>query len=247
MRIARLLKSTAALLLLLALALSSLPALAVSQSTSMASRGDRYLVSRQSLNLHRGPGTEYGIITSMPKGTALTYVGNTDGWWKVYTESGRLGYVDRQYLTQESTEKDGKYFVTASELRIRRSPKTSSGVLGTVKKGTIVTISQLNGDWGYLTAGAKVQGWVSLTYLSHMNDETASPSNKPKPSTLYEVVPAKLNVRASGSVYASHIDTLRRGTDVYITKTDGDWVQVVYKVNGTLKNGWVSFAYLTQK
>jgi len=247
MRLNRLIKSAAAVLLVLVLAVASLPAFAVGQSTSMAERGDKYIVNVNGLNFRTGPGLGYRVQTSLKKGTVLTYVSNTDGWWKMYTSNGKLGYVDRQYLTQDTTEKSGNYFVTASELRIRKAPKLSAGVLGKVKKGTMVTVTKLNGDWGYVAAGAGKQGWVALEYLSHVNSSVSISDSKPKSNVIYEVKADVLNVRASGSTKAKRIDTVREGEDCIITKVDDDWVQVVYKKGGKLKNGWVKLDYLEKK
>lgn len=246
MQSSKFVRAVTAALLVLMLLVSSLPAFAVNGSTTMASSGSRYIVNVQGLNLRTGPGMNYGRITSLKRGTVVTYVGNTAGWWKVYTNTGLKGYVDRQFLAPEPTEKTGNYFVTASALRIRKQPKLSSGVLGTVKKGTIVTITTLNGDWGYLAGGADVQGWVALKYVSKNNSNINS-NISTAGSKYYEVDANALNVRARGSAYATRIDTLRRGEDVIVGKIDGDWAKIAYKENGRIKYGWVSFYYLQPK
>lgn len=242
----RFIRTVAAALLALMLFMSSIPAFAVNGSTTMADKGDRYIVNVAGLNLRTGPGMNYGRITSLKRGTVLTYVGNVEGWWKVYTNTGLKGYVDRQYLAPEPTEKVGNYFVTASSLRIRKQPKLSSGVLGTVSKGTVVTITTLNGDWGYLEAGADVQGWVALQHVSKYNVTVAEKGNSGS-SKYYEVAANSLNVRAAGSIRATRIDTIRRGEDVIVGAIDGDWAKIAYKENGQVKYGWVSFYYLTKK
>ena len=239
-------RALAAALLVLVLALSSMPALAVNGSTTMAEKGDRYIVNVAGLNLRTGPGMNYSRITSLKRGTTLTYVGNNGGWWKVYTSTGLKGYVDRQYLAPEPTEKTGNYFVTASALRIRKQPKLSSGILGTVKKGAIVTITTLNGDWGYLEDGASVQGWVALQHVSKYNTVITEEKNT-SGTKYFEVACNSLNVRASGSVDSTRIDTIRRGEDVIVGAIDGDWAKIAYKENGQVKYGWVSFYYLQPK
>lgn len=246
-RFSRVLRPLAVFFLIVMLLAQSLPALAVGGSTSMANKGDRYIVNVEGLNFRAGPGMGYRIITSLEKGTVLVYLSNSDGWWKMYTASGKVGYVDRQYLTQDTTEKQGNYFVTASSLRIRKAPKTSAGVLGTVKKGTIVTISGLNGDWGYLSDGAGVQGWVALKYLSHYNNSLTSSAKTSSVNKMYEVAASALNVRASGSTHARRLDTLRNGKDVYVLKVDGDWGRIAYKSSGKVKYGWVKLEYLSAK
>ncbi len=248
MRHSRIARLFAALVLMVMLFVSSMPAFAIGQSTSMAKKGDQYIVTATNLNCRRGPGLNYGVKAMFKKGTKLTYYGNTDGWWKVSSSNGVTGYVDRQFLTPVTTEKNGNYFVTASSLNIRKAPKVSSGIRGTVKKGTIVTISKLNGDWGYLSSGAEATGWVALQHLSHYN-KTTTPDNKPTVSTkkMYEVTANALNVRAGASAYSRKIDSIRYGEDVFILKVDGNWGRIVYKESGKYCYGWVSLDYLRQK
>lgn len=249
-RFSRVSRLFAAVLLVIALFAQTVPALAVSGSTSMASKGSRYVVTVNGLHCRKGPGTSYAIADKFSKGTVLTYYGRSGGWWKVAADDGTKGYVDRQYLTPVATEKQGNYFVTASSLRIRKAPKTSAGVVGTVKKGTIVTISKLNGDWGYLSAGA-TQGWIALKYLSHYNSNVQSESAVSVYSasnrTLYKVTADSLNVRASGSTRAHKIDSIRRGTSVFILKVDGEWGRIAYKKSGKIQYGWVNLDYLRAK
>lgn len=242
----RVIRAIAAALLALVLTFASLPAFAVNGSTSMADKGNRYVVNVAGLNLRTGPGMNYGRVASLKRGTVVTYVGNVDGWWKVYTNGGLRGYVDRQYLAPEPTEKTGNYFVTASSLRIRKQPKLSSGVLGTVSKGTVVTITTLNGDWGYLEGGADVQGWVALRYVSKYNTTITADKNT-SGTKYYEVAANSLNVRARGTTNSTRIDTIRKGEDVIVGLIDGDWAKIAYKENGRVKYGWVSFYYLQPK
>ncbi|MDO4739808.1 MAG: SH3 domain-containing protein [Eubacteriales bacterium] len=247
MRIKRILRSAAACLMALMLAVASLPALAVGGSTTIAERGDKYIVNVSELNVRKGPGTEYAVLGTVKKGAVLTFVSNSGGWWKVYASNGKGGYVDKQFLSPQSTQSSGNYFVTANELRIRKAPSTSAGVLGTVEKGTLVTINRINGDWGYLSAGAGTKGWVALKYVSKVNTSASVSNNTVSAKEAYVVRADKLNVRASGSAKATRIDTLERGETVAIARVDGGWAQVVYKDNGRLRNGWVSMSYLAKK
>jgi len=211
---------------------------AVSGSTTMAKYGQTYIVTASRLNFRSGPGTGYRAITALKKGTKVTYLDYDDGWWRVRTSDGRVGYVDRKYLTPSSAQKTGKYFVTASELRIRKEPNTSSTIAGSVRKGTMITISKLNGDWGYVSSGAKVRGWVALKYISTTSPTTTNASGR------YQVTAGTLNVRPSASTSRGRIDTLAYGTIVQVTQTSGNWGKVSYTKGGVAKSGWVSFDYL---
>lgn len=237
-RSARLFRPFACLLMIVMLLAQSMPALAVSGSSSMASSGSKYVVTASYLNFRTGPGRNYGLAGSLKRGATVTYMGAENGWWKVRTSAGKIGYVDRQFLTPSSTSKTGSYFVNASKLRIRQKPNTSSRVVGTVAKGTMVSISVLNGDWGYLNGGAGVRGWVALKYLS-----TGHVSGSGSAGT-YTVTADKLNVRKSGSASAKRIDSIKRGTNVRINETNGEWGKITYSKSGKMKDGWVKLSYL---
>jgi murein DD-endopeptidase MepM/ murein hydrolase activator NlpD len=65
--------------------------------------GDTYRVTaRPSLRLRTGPGTQYGIITSLPYGTFVSsaeYPGTESGEWvKVKTSTGLIGFCAVMYL-----------------------------------------------------------------------------------------------------------------------------------------------------
>ena len=163
--LSRLMRSLTCILLVMIILTAQLPAkAAVPGSTSMATSGSKYVVTASYLNFRAGPGTNYRVITGLSRGTQVTYLDYKNGWWRVRTSGGSVGYVDRKYLTPASVDKTGKYFVTASAMRVRKSPTTSSAVRGTIAKGTMITISQLNGDWGYIYYNG-YGGWVPLKYL----------------------------------------------------------------------------------
>ena len=239
----RFLRPIICLLLLGLLLAQCVPALAVSGSTSLATAGSRYIVIASSLNCRSGPGMQYGVITRLKRGTTVTYLSRTNGWWRVRSSTGVVGYVDRQFLTQESASKVGSYFVKATALRVRATPSTSSRVVGTVKKGTVVTISQLNGDWGYVSGGASVRGWVALSYLSTSSVSAGSSSTNTS-SRSYVVTASALNVRAGASASARRITSIKKGTVVTLSQTNGNWGYISYYKSGKLVTGWVSLSYL---
>lgn len=59
-------------------------------------------VSSSTLNLRQEPSTDGAVITKFSKNTKLTRIGIGDGWSKVKTSSGQVGYVSSQYLTRNA-------------------------------------------------------------------------------------------------------------------------------------------------
>ena len=127
--------------------------------------------------------------------------------------------------------------VSGHRLHPEHPQVSTAGIAGTVSRGTIVTISQLNGDWGYVSGGAEAKGWVALKYVSSKAGSTAS-------ATTYTVTASILNVRSGSSTRYSRIDKLYRGAEVAVTQIKGNWGKVRYSKSGKMCEGWVSLDYL---
>ena len=50
------------------------------------------------LNVRSGPGTDYDKVTSLNDGAVVTIVGIDNGWYKVKTSGGSVGYVSSDYM-----------------------------------------------------------------------------------------------------------------------------------------------------
>ena len=70
-------------------------------------------------------------------------------------------YVDPlPYLTAAAPEAAQKYICTASLLRIRQAPSLNASVIGHVKSGETVTVTEVKNGFGRVKAG-----WCSMQYL----------------------------------------------------------------------------------
>lgn len=227
--------------LLVALTLGAscpVPALAVSGSSTLADSGDQYVVTARSLNMRAGAGTEYLVIKHLRRGTKVTYLSTKSGWWRVRLSDGTTGYVDKQYLTSVNADQSGSYTVSAGKLSLRARPNTKSRRLATLTRGTVLYVSQLNGDWGYVTHGGQ-SGWVAMKYLKKGGETKAADV---KAGSTYTVVCETLNVRRRAN--GTRIDTLKQGATVRVSRVSGDWAYVSYSKNGRVREGWVSVKYL---
>lgn len=66
----------------------------------------RYVTAN--LNLRYGPGTDYEIITTLPKGTSVTIDEDCDCKWVLVEYRGYLGYISTKYLTGKSPNREIK-------------------------------------------------------------------------------------------------------------------------------------------
>ena len=113
------------------------------------------------LNIRTGRGTNYKILTTMPKGTEVAVSEISGGWGKV-SYKGHTGYSAMQYLAlvQGTTS---NYYTTAN-LNLRSSRSKSSKLLLTIPKGTNLMITDIQNGWGK-TSYKNKNGYVSMSYV----------------------------------------------------------------------------------
>lgn len=95
---------------------------------------------------------------------------NNSVYKKMYsvTLSKIYAYATPDY-TVDSEHKPGKHMTTASALNFRPEPTTSSSIICTIPLGTIVTITNISGEWGKITYN-DTEGWINLQYVVPYDD-----------------------------------------------------------------------------
>lgn len=116
---------------------------------------------------------------------------------------------------------------TSMPLNVRDS--AGGNVIGSIAKGTQVTIHEINGSWARID-----QGWVSLSYLSY-----SVPSSNTT-STKYVKVNSVLNVRSGAGTNYGVVRTIANGTKVTVYEEKNGWSRIG---NGE----WVSSQYLVSE
>lgn len=82
-------------------------------------------VTTTDVQLRKGPGTNYEIITTIPKGVNVTVVAREGNWLKVESKhGGEPGYINEQYAQP----------VAAQSVQARTSPFSSAGTYRTVRE-----------------------------------------------------------------------------------------------------------------
>lgn len=122
------------------------------------------------LNVRTGPGTSYGINTTVKSGEVYTIVDEQSGWGRLKSGAGwiSLAYtISPEKASAPKVEEKpkskfalGLYVVnTSSGLNVRKGPGTSYGRIKVYKNGTRFDTYELNGDWARTPSG-----WVNLKY-----------------------------------------------------------------------------------
>ncbi len=125
-------------------------------------------VKADALYLRESPGGE--IITTLPQNTMVAVLNNSSSWYKVVA-NGKEGYVSSEYLTGSLTTDfslGSAKIVCDTSVNFRSQPNTSSSVLASLRNGTVVSVTGVQGGWFKVTYNGQ-KGYVHPDYLSFSN------------------------------------------------------------------------------
>lgn len=134
-----------------------------------------------SLNVRKGPGTNYSIVDRLYNGKQVTVTREENGFYKIQYD-GKEGYVSKDYITiftsssnntgnnsgTTTTQKIGITINTTTNLNVRKGAGTNYGIIGTLKPKSQVIILGQSGSWlkvAYYVNGTKIEGYVSSSYI----------------------------------------------------------------------------------
>ncbi len=124
--------------------------------------------------------THVGIVAAFADGTITTVEGNYSNrvTQVSYPESTLkiVGFASPLYGSRV-----GYYKLNAS-MNLRSGPSTENSILTLIPGGTVVTVTKIKGDWGYVTYNG-VSGWMNLDYSTFqrgLDTAEGTPISMPK-------------------------------------------------------------------
>ena len=153
---------------------------ASSSKTSGATTGSTTvkgtLYTKSGVNMRKGPGTDYEVVTEVPGKTKVNVYGETKNWSEV-EYNGKRGYISNYYLLASpdatdtvaaSTEKEtvalGTMYIT-SGVNLRKGPGTDYDVITTMPKGAAVEVTGSENGWIKVKYNGQ-EGFTGSSYLS---------------------------------------------------------------------------------
>ena len=226
---------------------------------SVESFGKRAVMAAAS-KVYASPSRQSDSVTA-PKGSRVYVLAEQNGWSLVemdgnvgYVESDRLRPADEHWEVEEDTEEDeditlqvaamnaatttGVSATTIGKTKVFASATTKSTRLGTMKKGTTVTVLASNKTWAYISLNGN-RGYCQIKYLQK-GSAAPTPSPTPAPKVIGTVSVKKLPVYQSASTGSKKLGTLKKGATVTVVTTNGKWAYV--ELNG--RYGYASLAGL---
>ncbi|RSD25224.1 N-acetylmuramoyl-L-alanine amidase [Mesobacillus subterraneus] len=216
--------------------------------TTITSNG---YVTASSLNLRKSYSTKSAAIISLPKGTAVTIMGQNKLWLKVYVPSKKkTGWFAAKYISEKKPVLDSKpigtYYVTAkTTLNIRQKPNSTANIVAKTQHGEAVKVYSKKGLWYEVQLSSGQKGWAAAKFLSlkkpvikaAVDPSASSPEDQPQTITGKLVLKVNSNVRTGPGTTYPIISIEKAGTLLEKIGEDGEWFEVK-KANGEV--GWVA-------
>lgn len=128
-----------------------------------------------------------------------------------------------------------KYKITAEpSLRIRQGRGTNTKKIGSIPKGKVVSVSDIQKNWGKTSYGG-VTGYI---YMEHTQKYTEPAST---PSSSYRTTD-NLRIRSGRGTNYKTLITIPKGTTLTVSEIKNNWGKVSYKG----KTGYSSMKYMTK-
>ena len=198
-------------------------------------------ITASGVNMRIGPGTSYTSLKKLSKDTGLYIMGKSGSWYSVVVGSIG-GYVHDDYVevtgsvVKDEVETSGAIGkgTTTGSVRIRRGPGTGNQSIGTLSKGTELTLYGITSGWYSVKLADGTAGYVSSKYVkvtqAYSSVETGG-AEETQQSTGKGVLTTNVNFRQSPSTSAKKLTTLKKGTEVTLYSLKDGWYEAEY--NGT--------------
>lgn len=141
-----------------------------------------------------------------------------------------LGPVKARAATMES--KAGAVTTNSGSLNVRSAASTTSPVVGTLRKGSHITLISKSGSWWKVEYEKDRYGYCHADYITIIQGSPAKVATQS----------GNLNVRSGAGTAYSVQARLAKGEAVLLLSSNGGWSRILY--HGT-KTGYVSTQYLS--
>ena len=189
-------------------------------------------INDNGVNVRSGPGTNYSILKTLSKGTAVTIVENRGDWQQIQYGSLKGWVTNRFISTGSQPTSSGKYQlqVTDKVVNLRSGPDTGYSKVGQVRKGDILTVVDIEGNWYRIKTVSGLDAYILSDYVKKYGE--ASP-DAPVRNTVVSasapyvtVISGPANVRISPDSSSAKLIVLNQGAVCPALGRQGDWYKI---------------------
>ncbi|WLR49971.1 SH3 domain-containing protein [Bacillus tianshenii] len=217
----------------------------VKKTEAAPSNGNWVSSNVDSLRVRKGPGLQYEAIGYMNPGKSFKQIASVEDWVKIqYNNSegwAAARFITNSAATPSSTAVSNKSAsVAVPTLNVRKTPDSSSTLVGQLKNGQSLSIMDEKNGWYHIKAGS-VSGWVAAKYTN-----TKQASSKPSQTTSsgkVKVSVPTLNIRKQPNTNSEITGSLKQGEIVSYSSNQNGW----YQVNSNNRAGWIFGKFVTEQ
>lgn len=190
------------------------------------------------MNVRKGPGTNYAVAGYAKHGDALEIIERGDVWSKIrVSRTGKVGYVKNIYIKSGSSNSSAvsptSYDVArvatktaGGTVNVRSGAGTGYSVVAKLGRNAALRVIDASSSWYKVVTANGKTGYIAKNYVSF------GASGK---------TTASVNFRAGAGVGYAALKTLSKGTSVIVQRVEGNWA----KVSHNNAEGWISTRYLS--
>lgn len=147
-------------------------------------------VTTANLNVRSENNTSSTIISKLSSGEEVAVVESKDGWYKIKLSNGKEGWISSSYASLKSGYAVG--IVGNDKVNLRQGASLESTSIGTLSKGTEVSVVEKNGDWYKVDLNGQ-EGYVYVSLITLKEEKkSVTRGDSSRLNTLYEVANDKL-------------------------------------------------------
>lgn len=200
-------------------------------------------ITTTNVNLRKGAGLSYEVITVLKEGVQVTLTGKTARGFSEVVNASSTGWVSTQYLTDSASglpAVTGTRVATA-DLAVRTTSGTDARTVAEVQKGTSLGVTGATANGRAQIVYNNAIRWVTARYLANPATNLPAPPTLPKVTgTRYAT--ATLDLRSSSANSSTKVGEVSRGTQLSITGVvENAQMQIVY--DNAVR--WVAAKYLS--
>jgi N-acetylmuramoyl-L-alanine amidase len=198
-----------------------------------AENNSKAIVNVETLNVRKGPGLQYSVISKINHGESYLILQTQKDWIEIQLEKGLSGWVAKGLVKQASAAKVTLVRSKVETLNIRSGPSTTFPTIQQMSKKDAYPLVERDGDWIQIELSKDLKGWVAewLTETTRTEPQVKTPS-----ISQVQINANVLNVRTEPTTDSKRIGQLQKGDIVTVHQIKEQW----YKIDHNGQFGWVA-------